>query len=81
MKALIHFDPLRIAAQTECHTARRFLYAEAVRNGETIRSFGVPGTYPRATTDVRYRVVMRQPKRSNGALTEPGKIVRINRAK
>ncbi len=51
----IHFDAERTAAQSPSQAARRFLYAHAALNREHMRSVDVPGAYPRAPADPRFR--------------------------
>ncbi len=80
MKAGEHFDPLRTAAQSPSHTARRLLYAEAALRGEHVRSVDVPGAYPRPPVDSSYRVTMQQPRHANGSYTTPGKVVLLQKA-
>lgn len=73
MKPKVHFNPTQTSAQIPSRTARRLLYANAALNGGNILLIDVEGAYPRAPTEKRYRVIMKQPKRSDEQYTVPGK--------
>lgn len=75
MKPNIHYNPIKTAAQAPSHTARRLLYAQAALNNEIIGSVDVPSAYPRAPGDPHYRIIMRQPRRSDRTIKYPGKDV------
>jgi Reverse transcriptase (RNA-dependent DNA polymerase) len=79
-KPNVHYDPMRTAAQTPSHTAQRLFYAAAAVSHEYIESYDVPGAYPRAPNDPKFRVVMRQPPRADGSLTHPGCNVLLSKA-
>lgn len=80
MKPGVHFDPHRTASQSPSHTAGRFPYAQATPNQEQISSVYVPKAYSCAPKDPNYRILMRQPRRSDGSYTAPGEHVVMERA-
>lgn len=80
MRAGVHYDASRTAAQTPSHTARRMLYARAALAGEKIRAADVPNAYMHAPSDPNHRLTMQQPRRSDGTFTAPGKVILIHRA-
>jgi hypothetical protein len=45
-----------------------------------VEEWDIPGAYPRANTDPNFRVILRQPKLSNGSLTHPGQQYLIAKA-
>ena len=75
-----HYDPTHASGTTPSHTARRVMLAAAAAEGHSIESYDVPGAYPRADADPRYRQTMRQPPRSDGSYSSPGKICVIQKA-
>jgi hypothetical protein len=80
MKPHAHHDPSLTAAQSPSYAAQRLFWAIAAINDEVVEEWDVPGAYPRANTNPNFRVILRQPKRSNGSLTNPGKQYLIAKA-
>jgi hypothetical protein len=80
MEAGVEYDPLRTSSHTPSHTARRTLLAAAAALGHVVESWDVPGAYPRALADPRYRQTMHPPPYSDGSLTAPGQVSVMQRA-
>jgi hypothetical protein len=80
MEAGVEYDPLRTSSHTPSHTARRTILATAAAFGHVVETWDVPGAYPRALADPRYRQTMKPPPYSDGTLTAPGQICVMQRA-
>jgi Reverse transcriptase (RNA-dependent DNA polymerase) len=80
MEAGTEYDPLRTSSHTPSHTARRTLLAAAAAASHVVESWDVPGAFPRAPTDQRYRQTMKPPVYSDGTTHAPGRVCVMQRA-
>ena len=80
MRPGLDFDATRTASHMPSQAGRRLLLAAAAVEGYAVDIWDVPGAYPRAPNDPRFRITMRQPPRSDDTLAAPGMVCVLRRA-